>query len=361
MAASGAPGSVDEGSGVAHGVTSRAASDRSGAAQQLEPVSAERLQSLKDESRPLRLSPTLSEHLQNVEVSPEEGFLLSRIDGSSRAREILSLSPMPEPDSAGALIELLNKGLIYWGGSANSNVVRKKAQPTEKAKPNGALDAQVLAELDRLLRLAEEDDFAALLGLEPGAPESARKSSYRKLIGKFHPDKFARSDDVIHAKLSRLCAAASEGLTELAKPPEQRSLSQAASEGKGNDSDSGFDKQSYGRELYDRGLRAFDSHDFWDAIQLARQAIEVDDQQAEFFALLGRSLMQNKKWRKEAADSFHRASELDPDNVEFLGMLGAIYQAVGLATRAQTILEKAQAIDPAYELPELEPEPTFSD
>ncbi len=361
MAASGAPGSVDEGSGVAHGVTSRAASDRSGAAQQLEPVSAERLQSLKDESRPLRLSPTLSEHLQNVEISPEEGFLLSRIDGSSRAREILSLSPMPEPDSAGALIELLNKGLIYWGGSANSNVVRKKAQPTEKAKPNGALDAQVLAELDRLLRLAEEDDFAALLGLEPGAPESARKSSYRKLIGKFHPDKFARSDDVIHAKLSRLCAAASEGLTELAKPPEQRSLSQAASEGKGNDSDSGFDKQSYGRELYDRGLRAFDSHDFWDAIQLARQAIEVDDQQAEFFALLGRSLMQNKKWRKEAADSFHRASELDPDNVEFLGMLGAIYQAVGLATRAQTILEKAQAIDPAYELPELEPEPTFSD
>ena len=149
MAASGAPGSVDEGSGVAHGVTSRAASDRSGAAQQLEPVSAERLQSLKDESRPLRLSPTLSEHLQNVEISPEEGFLLSRIDGSSRAREILSLSPMPEPDSAGALIELLNKGLIYWGGSANSNVVRKKAQPTEKAKPNGALDAQVLAELDR--------------------------------------------------------------------------------------------------------------------------------------------------------------------------------------------------------------------
>ena len=136
---------------------------------------------------------------------------------------------------------------------------------------------QAQAELDRLLRLAEEGDFAALLGLEPGAPESARKSSYRKLIGKFHPDKFARSDDVIHAKLSRLCAAASEGLTELAKPPEQRSLSQAASEGKGNDSDSGFDKQSYGRELYDRGLRAFDSHDFWDAIQLARQAIKVDD------------------------------------------------------------------------------------
>jgi hypothetical protein len=36
-------------------------------------------------------------------------------------------------------------------------------------------------------------------------------------------------------------------------------------------------------------------------------------------------------------------------------MLGAIYQAVGLATRAQTVLEKTQAIDRSYELPELEP------
>ena len=359
MAASGAPVRVGEGSGVTKGVTSRAASDRSVAAQQPVPVSAERLQSLKDESRPLRLSPTLSEHLQNVEISPEEGFLLSRIDGSSRAREILSLSPMPEPDSARALIELLDKGLIHWGGSANSNVVRMKAKPAAKAKPNGALDGQVLAELDRLLRLADEGDFVALLGLGPGAPESERKSSYRELVGKFHPDKFARSDEVIHTKLSRLCAAASEGLTELAKPPEQRRLTKAGSEGKTNGSDSGLDKRRYGRELYDRGLRAFDSHDFWDAIQLARQAIEVDDQQADFFALLGRSLMQNKKWRKEAADSFRRASELDPGNVEYLGMLGAIYHAVGLATRAQTVLEKAQALDPSYELPELEP--TFSD
>jgi DnaJ-class molecular chaperone len=165
------------------------------------------------------------------------------------------------------------------------------------------LDAQILAELDRPLRLADQGDFVALLGLEPGAPESERKSSYRELVGKFHFDKFASSDEVIHTKLSRLCAAACEGLTPLAKPPEQRRLSEAGSEGNTNGSDSGFDKRRYDREL-----RAFDCHDFWDAIRLACQAIEVDDQQADFFALMGWSLMRHKKWRKEAADTFRRAS-----------------------------------------------------
>jgi serine/threonine protein kinase len=333
------------------------------------PLSSEKIQALKEESRPLRLASTLSADLQNVEISPEEGFLLSRIDGSSRAHEILTLSPMSEADSARALMELLDKGLIHWGGSAKSEVARPKATPRPKAKPKGAIDGQVLAELERLLSLAAEGDFAGVLGVEPGAPESERKASYRKLVGKFHPDKFPKSDEAIHAKLSRLCAAASEALTELDKPVEKPSVSTAtgsharsasAAFESGSD-DTAFDKRRYARELYDRGLRAFDTHDFWDAIQLARQAIEVDDGEAEFFALLGRALMQNKKWRKEAADNFRRASDLAPNNVEYLGMLGAIYQAVGLATRAQSVLEKAREIDPDYELPELEPEPTFSD
>ena len=40
----------------------------------------------------------------------------------------------------------------------------------------------------------------------------------------------------------------------------------------------------------DRALRAFDMQDFWESIQLCRQALETDDTQAEYFHLLGRAL-----------------------------------------------------------------------
>jgi cytochrome c-type biogenesis protein CcmH/NrfG len=96
--------------------------------------------------------------------------------------------------------------------------------------------------------------------------------------------------------------------------------------------------------------------DFWESIQLCRQALEVDDTQAEYFHLLGRALMQNKKWRKEAADSFRRATELDPGNLAYLGMLGAVYKAEGLQARATAILKKAQSLDPAFTLPEIDGE-----
>jgi cytochrome c-type biogenesis protein CcmH/NrfG len=96
--------------------------------------------------------------------------------------------------------------------------------------------------------------------------------------------------------------------------------------------------------------------DFWESIQLCRQALETDDTQAEYFHLLGRALMQNKRWRKEAADSFRKATELDPGNLAYLGMLGAVYKAEGLQARATAVLKKAQSLDPSFTLPEIDGE-----
>jgi tetratricopeptide (TPR) repeat protein len=113
--------------------------------------------------------------------------------------------------------------------------------------------------------------------------------------------------------------------------------------------------------LYNRALTAYERADYWDAIQLGREAVEVDEQVAEYYGLLGRALLQNKKWRKEAADNFLKATELEPSNIEFLGMLGAIYEGEGLTTRASSLLERAQAIDPDYEFPDLDGSEVITD
>lgn len=115
-----------------------------------------------------------------------------------------------------------------------------------------------------------------------------------------------------------------------------------------------FDPFRYAEELYGRAMTAFDLQDFWEVIQLCRQAIEHHDQKADYFFLLGRAMMQNKSWRKEAAENFRTACELEPENVELLGALGALYRSEGLTARASTILERARAVQPDYELPEID-------
>jgi hypothetical protein len=336
-------------------------------------VDPARVQELKSETRPLRLSPNLSGELHNAEISPEEGFLLSRIDGLSRASEILAVSPMPETETVAALIHLLDKNLIQFGGSATGRAPAKTSTPPKAAPAKGIPDEATVRELDRLLALAKSQAYADLLGVSLDANAGARKSAYLKIIGRFHPDKFPRAEDSIREKLSRVCAEASEALDQLdnAPPPKKETPSappasartaspNGGSARSGGRASSGqaaaFNRGRYARELFDRALRAFDTQDFWEAIQLCRQALETDDTQAEYFNLLGRALMQNKKWRKEAADNFRKASELDPGNLQYLGMLGAIYKAEGLQARANAILKKAQSLDPDFALPEIDGE-----
>jgi serine/threonine protein kinase len=337
-------------------------------------VDPARIEALKEESRPLRLSPNLSGELQGAAISPEEGFLLSRIDGLARASDILAMSPMPEAETATALLNLIDKNLILFGGKAPARETPRErvreAPPAPPAPLKGVPDEATVRELDRLLALARSQAYADLLGVAADAPAGARKSAYLKIIGKFHPDKFPRAADDVREKLSRLCAESAEAMDQLATQP-PRPASSPSSGGNGyspGSSGSGtfgrsqgpnFDKRRYARELYDRALRAFDMQDFWESIQLCRQALETDDTQAEYFHLLGRALMQNKKWRKEAADSFRKATELDPGNLAYLGMLGAVYRAEGLQARATAVLKKAQSLDPSFALPEIDGETTI--
>ena len=341
-------------------------------------LTAEQIQSLRDESQVLHLSPTLSADLQGVEITPEEGFLLSRIDGASRPNDIMSVSPMAEAETARALMTLLEKKLVRLGGVTTETSVpgtSPRSEPPRPAKPEkkpaGGADAATVEEVDRLLALAKDKAYPALLGLPSDAPEPKRKAAYLKIVARFHPDRFQQADAAFREKLSSLCAAASEAVTDFEEalkaqekpaepprpaPPSPTNGHAPASSTVEDSSSEAFDKSRYARELYDRALTAFDKADFWDAIQLGRQAIDADATQAEFYCLLGRALLQNKKWRKEAADNFLKASELEPGNVTYIGLLGAIYQTEGLTARANAMLKRARAIDPDFEFPEIDGE-----
>jgi serine/threonine protein kinase len=319
-------------------------------------MSDDRLRRLKDDNRPLMFAARISDELQDMSLTPAQGFILSRIDGVSIARDILTLSPMPEAEVAETLADLLEKGLLTWGDDASKTSKpggsETKRRATKSArKKHIPLDSGLEREMERILELGEKERYNELLGVEDGTGTVEVKQSYRELVDRFHPD--AHPENIVPSdrqKLSKVVAVATEALTALTvqKPPEKKApLPPAARKPKAG-TRPGFDPKRYAEDLFQLAQKAYASTDFWEAIQLARQAIELDATRAEYHHLLGLGLMKNHNWLKEAEECLRKATELDPSNAEYFGLLASVYKAEGLSENSAAMLEKARALDPSY-------------
>jgi serine/threonine protein kinase len=90
------------------------------------------LKALRQEARRLRPRSSLSQ-MQNEMLTPEEGYLLSRVDGFVTPSDIFSVSPVSELETVGILMGLLNRGFISFEGEASDAIRRTGEQTAEPA------------------------------------------------------------------------------------------------------------------------------------------------------------------------------------------------------------------------------------
>ena len=67
---------------------------------------------LMEETRRLRLVASPLLQFRNVTLTPEEAFILSRVDGEVPPHDIFAVSPLPEDETARALLGFLRTGLV---------------------------------------------------------------------------------------------------------------------------------------------------------------------------------------------------------------------------------------------------------
>lgn len=124
-------------------------------------------------------------------LSPEEGFLLSRIDGRTSWGVLRSISGLPADTVDTCLERCLRDGLIQLA----------RPKPPQRATPAGA--ARVDANLDisvglqqRILDFAQqlERPYHQILGVAPDADARTIKRAYFKLSKDFHPDRYFRKE-----------------------------------------------------------------------------------------------------------------------------------------------------------------------
>jgi tetratricopeptide (TPR) repeat protein len=319
-------------------------------------------ESLRAEERALCLSPTISDELQSVKLSPEQGFVLSRIDGKSTPRDILAVTPLDEEQTTRALVGLLASGLILLEGDSPANGAGRPAKEVVTKTDMDLAAQEKRKETERLHKLCDTQSPAEVLGVSGQAEPDEIKRAFREKILRFHPDRYpGMTDPAFRQKLSHLVAVATDAFNTLS---EKATAKSAPSNGvpngtpgvqvtKAQNEPESYDAEQHALELFRHAERAYELQDYWEVIQLCRQAVEIQADNPKLHFLLGRALLQNKKWRKEAGESLRKAAELDPFNPEYLALLGALYQRGGMQTRAKKVLEQVKNIDPNYEIPEL--------
>jgi curved DNA-binding protein CbpA len=145
-------------------------------------------------------------------LSPEEGFVLSRVDGHSTIDEICMVTGLGENTTLGALAKLYSSKLIeipgapaHNGGPAEANGNNEADGPAEANGNNeNAPPATVPFSLEEGAKLSEKKQreihtqyyaletvgFYELLNLEKGCTSKDVQRAYRKVSMRFHPDRF---------------------------------------------------------------------------------------------------------------------------------------------------------------------------
>ncbi len=344
---------------------------------------------------------------QALTLAPEDGFVLSRVDGFTSAREIVQMIPLPPERTQRSLLGLLSTGVIEFVGVRPSRKAApaagversREAAPTAQPAPEPVATTPTVMPPAATPAPAPEppaarppadpaDEKAAerrreileaweglktrthfeVLGLSRSVSEADVKDAYFRLAKRFHPDVHHGASlgdlrDELEAVFIRLGEAYDvlrdprkradyEGRLGRARPkpgPESTGGPAAAPERASPEPPRDPEEEArLAEEAIHRAGKLVEQEKFWDAIQLLEPALESVQGKPRLRArvLLARCYIRNPKWAKSAEAMLLAATREEPKAVDPWALLGAIYAEKGLRSRATAMYRKVLELKP---------------
>ena len=336
---------------------------------------------LGDLDRALSLSTHPLLRSQKLTLTPTDGFLLSRIDGSLTAREVFGLIPLPLEDVERSLFALLCTGLVE-PVSRVGRAPRVLQQPRSMGSAERAAAERVAAEqraaearlacesLRREITVAHQElsgktHFEILDLARACAAEQVREAYFRK-VKPYLPEApldpsltdLKEQRQAVYDRLREAYATLgsrdarakyektldARELRNQLQPPAPPPPPQVAS----LDVDGSPDDRA-AIEVLRQAQRLLGEDKTWDAIQLLEGLLPRAEGHSRFRAqvLLARAYARNPKWVKRAEEVLQRVVSEAPEHAQAYVVLGNIYRASQLASRALAMYRKALQLQPA--------------
>ncbi len=322
--------------------------------------------------RVLRLTENPLLLYQKMTLTPSEGYVLSRVDGSTSVAEIASISPLGEDETLRCVYALVSAGVVELASRtlpATSRIQAPATRPERvrpaEEKPREAQESagaaggeeELLAEITAKHASLATASYYELLEVSPGASDEEIKKGYYAMAKKYHPDRhhLPQLRD-LQGLLEELFAKVTVAYQELSDPGSRRRYDGARQQTARETPDSGahgpvpytVPPEVVAERNYQQGYTHFERMEYFDAIQCLRECVRMIPAEPRYHKLLAKALSKNPHWRKEAEEHFMVALKANEFDIECLLGLGENYEAAGLSARATAMYERILAFDPDH-------------
>jgi tetratricopeptide (TPR) repeat protein len=313
--------------------------------------------------------------VERLTLSTAHGYLLSRADGTTTPREILSLLPPEEADTASRfLYGMLVMGVLVLdpplgdGSFQTATLLRDHADRValERLQENMIRDA---------CETFRDRSPSEVLGVAPTATRDQIEGAYQELKSKFSRERvLPRVREKLRNELLFVESRLVEAYLSLSQARPGEGMGRTVLEAEGET----LPKEPVGvddllvrveldktrtRIALEENVRIAESYfakarkfmregDYFNAIQYAKLAISYNAEEARFHFLLADCQVRNPeaRWQRMAEQSYLRAAELDPWNAEYRVSLGRFYKRRGLKLRARKQFEHVLQVVPGHEV-----------
>jgi tetratricopeptide (TPR) repeat protein len=299
---------------------------------------------------------------QQVHLTTQEGYLLSRVDGTTTVAQLQRLVPMPAQEFSRALAVLLVAGVLETRESSSARPLtptRVEEPPEVPADEELQYSAQEQREYSEVLKLAGEirhRDYYRRLGLAKGATQEQIHATFLELAKLYHPDR-AREGHLLSLRneLAEIYSAIQEAYDTLGNPEKRGRYEQALADSTTDQVDAYKEEQrrrAARTALVDanvtRAKELARAGDVGMAVQLLDQAVRLEPK-AENLLLLARLEFKNPMWAQRALDHLKHAVSLAPDFTDAWLELANFWGTRGKVDRQVNCLERILDFDPVNE------------
>jgi tetratricopeptide (TPR) repeat protein len=312
----------------------------------------------------LKLS--LESVLGQLDLTPSEGFILSRLDSAKDLSALKQLSTMPEQEVVASLYALVVAGVVAIdanSGADDPTVVTEVpfddplVVHVDASIDESGFDERQIDERHRLIELVEKvtrvDHYRAL-GLKPGAGADQIEKAFSVIRKRYSPKRVDEPHLIDQrANLTAIVDRAREAYELLSDPKTRRrydkvlasvSEAQLAAQSTKPRTD-----PAARRSMVEANLKRADqmiaSGETYLAIQLLEQACALDPQPLQLLKL-AKLQMRNPLWIGRALDRLRIAVEVDPTFVEGWIEIANFWKVRGHTERQRKALERAVGADP---------------
>jgi hypothetical protein len=324
-------------------------------------------QAMLRQERAVRLADDLYLPFDQLSLTPIEGFLVSRIDGHTRPRDVLAqLPPAEEEPAARFMFGLLILGLAQFHPPIGPGMLTCAflMRGDEEKRRREEMERH---EVHAFYQVCCSGDAAATLGVRDGSSPDDIKRAYEQKKERYDPGRYLRRVQVdlreelqiIEARLLEAFLALRGRALEARQAPapgERGAPTEYDVTGKRKEL-SKTENQSMEevrRQMAERYLSR--ARDYWklgdiyNCIRYCEFAQSHHDNDASVHSLLGQALALNPdhRWQRRAEAALARATELEPFNASHFVALGELYRNNSLFSKARKQFEKALELVPSH-------------